>query len=144
MRECLGFQCGTSRFRSFAVMPSRRSARATFLFSPACLSEKSSRLPKDAVGGISRQATVVAPCHTGIGGEGGIDSGHPWPSPYGRLLRRRLPGLSCPVIEPMCFAQRPSSDRPLYQVQKSPAGWGFFVPGGEGGIRTHGTGKPYT
>ena len=77
--------------------------------------------------GISRQATVVAPCHAGIGGEGGIDSGHPWPSPYGRLLRRRLPGLSCPVIEPWRSAPGFESYRSLRQIRKSPAMRGFFV-----------------
>jgi hypothetical protein len=55
--------------------------------------------------------------------ERGIDSGHPWPSPCGRLLRRRLPGLSCPVIEPLCFALGSLSDQSLRQIQKRPRLW---------------------
>ena len=50
--------------------------------------------------------------------EGGIDSGLPWPSPCGRLLRRRLPGLSCPVIEPQCFAQGLNLATPFVKYKK--------------------------
>ena len=46
----------------------------------------------------------------------------PWPSPFGRLLRRRLPGLSCPVIEPLVLrTQRPSSDQVSSPDTKNPA-----------------------
>ena len=68
----------------------------------------------------------------------GIDSGPPWPSPYGRLLRRRLPGLSCPVIEPLVL-RTASFIRPglFVKYQKGPAfGGAFLVFGGEAGIRT--------
>ncbi len=50
--------------------------------------------------------------------ERGIDSGLPWPSPCGRL-----PGLSCPVTEPWCFAPRPLSDQSLRQIPKRPRHW---------------------
>ena len=73
-----------------------------------------------------------------VGGEGGIDSAHPWASPCGRLAMLDVQiGNPADLSNPR-FAQGPNPIA-LSKIKKNRRMAGSFLSGGEGGIRTLGT-----